>query len=146
MLTFSLKENVLITDEQNEVLKKFLNSCKSAKKSIKFWPIAQKDSAEQFKLFSDDQIFDFILNSIEILDAEKNQFLNYTEGGPIVYEYVFYIKETITGKLGCLAFYHEPEYCKSRIKWQVKSLHYDITGKKIENYKSNEQIDKEASK
>lgn len=118
-------------ENPESVKKSFLNSCRSASKSVDFWPAALSDALADYHLDSRGKIFSFILEEIEFMETCRIENLGYKEGMPCVYGYIFRVKVKNNNIPGYLAFFKNPKQ-KDKIKWIVKSLHKDRGKKYIE--------------
>ena len=122
-----------MTQEQNdsfEILKKFLNSCRSAKGTIELKPMAVERATNDYKVFSSSLAVSFILEEVTPVGICKIEKFGYKNpNASNIYEYLF-LYEDCNNQLGCLAFHKNPNE-REKIKWKIKSLHKDDLGRHL---------------
>jgi hypothetical protein len=114
-------------ENPEEIFKKFQNCCISARKCIDIWVSVYEEAYRDYKLKTSDEIFNFLLNSIDIVSICRTEYFNYNPKGPPVYGYLFLIRAEGKTK-GYLGIIKLPPN-KGKYKWTIKSLHKDQADK-----------------
>lgn len=124
-----------VTKEQAEcfeILKKFLQTCKSNAKSIELRDMAKICSINDYGIDTAANAAAFILNNISVIGICKKEQFGYGKKNPhapFIYEYIFKYNDE-DDNLGCLAFYKNPD-THAKIKWYIKTLHKDYMNRII---------------